>query len=207
MRASREKCHFACPEVKYLGHIITSKGIRANPAKIEAIRCRQPPQDLKQLLSFIQTCSWYRRFINDFAKIIQPLTNLTRKNVKWEWSQIEQQAFDNLKLKLCDAPILQQIRQGDPLIIKTDASAYAIGAVLVQGTIEEEHPIEYASRLLTPAERNYSTIEREALAVVWATDKFRGYIEGKITIISDHQPLRWLMSLTFSKMGSETPTI
>lgn len=195
LRANREKCHFACAEVKYLGHIITMQGIRADPAKIEAIRCRRPPQDVKQLLSFIQTCSWYRRFIEDFAKIIQPLTNLTKKNVKWEWSQLEQKSFDKLKLSLCMAPILQQVDPDKPFIIKTDASAYAIGAVLVQGELEDEHPIEYASRLLTTAEQNYSTIEREALAVVWSTEKFRGYIDGGVTIISDHQPLKWLMSL------------
>lgn len=117
LRASREKCKFACSEVKYLGHVITANGIRTDPGKIEAIRCRQPPQDLKQLLSFIQTCSWYRRFIADFAKTIQPLTNLTKKNVKWQWSQLEQQTFDKLKVALCQAPILQQIKQGEPLII------------------------------------------------------------------------------------------
>ncbi|GFV91860.1 retrovirus-related Pol polyprotein from transposon 17.6 [Trichonephila clavipes] len=83
-----------------------------------------------------------------------------------------------------------------PCIIRTDASNYALGAVLLQGEGSDEHPIEYASRLLTPAERNYSTTEREALAVVWALKKFRGYIEGtEITVASDHQPLKWLLNL------------
>lgn len=81
-----------------------------------------------------------------------------------------------------------------PFVIKTDASSYAIGAVLVQGELDDEQPIEYASRLLINAERNYSTIER-SLAVVWATEKFRGYIDGGMKIITDHQPLKWLMSL------------
>lgn len=155
----------------------------------------EPPQNLKQSLSFNQTCSWYRRFIENFATIIQPLTNLTKKNVKWEWTQLEQNAFDQLKIKLSTAPVLQQINPSKPCIIKIDASSYAIGAVIVQGELDEEHPIEYASRLLTTAERNYSTIEREALAVVWSTEKFRGYIEGGVTIITDHQPLKWLMSI------------
>ncbi|GFW42861.1 retrovirus-related Pol polyprotein from transposon 297 [Trichonephila clavipes] len=83
-----------------------------------------------------------------------------------------------------------------PYIIRTDASNYALGAVLLQGEGSDEHPIEYASRLLSPAERNYSTTEREALAVVWALKKFRGYIEGtEITVASDHQPLKWLLNL------------
>ncbi|GFV30705.1 retrovirus-related Pol polyprotein from transposon 297 [Trichonephila clavipes] len=83
-----------------------------------------------------------------------------------------------------------------PFLIRTDASNYALGAVLLQGEDKEEHPVEFASRLLNPAERNYSTTEREALAVVWALNKFRGYIDGaSITVASDHQPLRWLMKL------------
>ncbi|GFV00797.1 retrovirus-related Pol polyprotein from transposon 297 [Trichonephila clavipes] len=83
-----------------------------------------------------------------------------------------------------------------PYIIRTDASNYALGAVFLQGEGSEEHPIEYAHRLLTPAERNYSTTEREALAVLWALKKFRGYIEGtEITVASDHQPLKWLLKL------------
>lgn len=195
LRANREKCQFVCSEIKYLGHIITTEGIKMDPAKIEAIMCRNPPQDLKQLMSFNQTCSWYRRFIPDFAKIMQPLTNLTKKNTAWEWTELHKQAFNQLKQALCSAPILRQADFNIPFTIKTDASAYAIGSVLVQGDNSEEHPIEYASRLLTEAERNYSTIEREALAVIWATEKFRGYIDGGVTIITDHQPLKWLMSI------------
>lgn len=95
-----------------------------------------------------------------------------------------------MKSLLTTSPVLQQADETKPFIIRTDASGYAIGAVLVQGEKEEEHPIEYASRLLIPAEQNYSTIEREALAVVWAINKFRGYVEGsEVSIASDHQPL------------------
>lgn len=101
-----------------------------------------------------------------------------------------------MKILLTTSPVLQQADESKPFTIRTDASGYAIGAVLVQGEKEEEHLIEYASRLLIPAERNYSTIEREALAVVWAINKFRGYIEGaEVIIASDHQPLKWLITL------------
>lgn len=93
-------------------------------------------------------------------------------------------------------PILQQAREDKPFFIKTDASNYAIGAVLVQGEKAEKNPIEYASRLITSTERNYSTTERKALAIVWAVNKFQGYIEGgEITLMTDHQHLKWLMSL------------
>ncbi|GFX68488.1 hypothetical protein TNCV_2431951 [Trichonephila clavipes] len=115
------------------------------------------------------------------------------KNVKEGFDQ--QNAFQTLKNCLTTPPVLKQADGTQPYIIRTDASNYALGAVLLQGEGSDEHPIEYASRLLTPAERNYSTTEREALAVVWALKKFRGYIEGtEITVASDHQPLKWLLS-------------
>ena len=101
-----------------------------------------------------------------------------------------------MKLLLVSPPILKQVDENQSFILKTDASNYALGAVLIQGEKEQEHPIEYASRLLKPAERNYSTTEREALAVVWAVHKYRGYIEGaQVTILTDHQPLKWLFSI------------
>ena len=91
---------------------------------------------------------------------------------------------------------MKQLSENATFYLKTDASNYALGALLCQGEKEEEHPIEYASRLLLPAERNYSTTEHEALAVVWAVQKFRGYIEGsEVIVLTDHQPLKWLFSL------------
>ncbi|GFX16957.1 hypothetical protein TNCV_2519341 [Trichonephila clavipes] len=173
LKANREKCHFASSRVKYLGFWITQKGIEVDPEKVASILDIPPPKNVKELQSFLQTCSWFRRYIQDFAKISRPLSYLTKKK-----SQVAQ--ADGTK----------------PYIIRTDASNYALGAVLLQGEGSDEHPIEYASRLLTPAERNYSTTEREALAVVWALKKFRGYIEGtEITVASDHQPLKWLLNL------------
>ncbi|KAG6449370.1 hypothetical protein O3G_MSEX006038 [Manduca sexta] len=194
--ANREKCFFARQEVSYLGHIITPQGIRPDLSKIDAIQQRSPPNNIKQLKSFLQTCSWFRKFIHDFAMVAEPLTKLTRKNEPWRWDEAQQLAFDALKCKLCEAPILIQADYSQPFLLRTDASNYAIGASLLQGDGNDERPIEYASRLLTSAERNYTTTEREALAVVWAVDKFRGYIDGHTCIVkSDHQPLRWLLTL------------
>lgn len=194
---NKDKCFFAKPEVKYLGHILTQGGIKIDPEKSSAILNRPIPKNVKQLMSFLQTCSWFRRFIPDFAKISKPLSNLTKKLAVWKWSEEENKSFEKLKRLLSSPPILQQVKENQPFFLRTDASNYAIGAVLLQGEKEDEqHPIEYASRLLLPAERNYSTTEREALAVVWAVQKFRGYIEGsEVSILTDHQPLKWLFSL------------
>ncbi|GFW71823.1 transposon Tf2-11 polyprotein [Trichonephila clavipes] len=190
------KCHFASSRVKYLGFWITQKGIEVDPEKVASILDIPPPKNVKELQSFLQTCSWFRRYIQDFAKISRPLSYLTKKKVKWQWGFDQQNAFQTLKNSLTTPPVLKQADGTKPYIIRTDASNYALGAVLLQGEGSDEHPIEYASRLLTPAERNYSTTEREALAVVWALKKFRGYIEGtEITVASDHQPLKWLLNL------------
>ncbi|GFU16318.1 retrovirus-related Pol polyprotein from transposon 17.6 [Trichonephila clavipes] len=196
LKANREKCHFASSRVKYLGFWITQKGIEVDPEKVASILDIPPPKNVKELQSFLQTCSWFRRYIQDFAKISRPLSYLTKKKVKWQWGFDQQNAFQTLKNSLTTPPVLKQTDGTKPYIIRTDASNYALGAVLLQGEGSDEHPIEYASRLLTPAERNYSTTEREALAVVWALKKFRGYIEGtEITVASDHQPLKWLLNL------------
>lgn len=122
----------------------------------------------------------------------------------WIWKDEQQEAYDTLKEALTTAPILKQAEFDAPFTIKTDASQFAIGAALLQGEGDDEHPIEYASRLLTQAERNYSVTEKEALAIVWAISRFRGYIEGtKFLTITDHQPLKWLLNLfTNGKFGS-----
>ncbi|XP_061393470.1 protein still life, isoforms C/SIF type 2-like, partial [Musca vetustissima] len=135
-------------------------------------------------------------YFDTAARTTKPLSDLTKKNAAWHWGEKQQNAFDMLKKLLTSPPILQQVDENMPFILKTDASNYALGAVLIQGEKEFERTIEYASRLLLPAEKNYSTTEREALAIVWAVDKFRGYIEGsEVLVKTDHQPLKWLFSL------------
>lgn len=193
LRANRDKCTFASARVKYLGHVVTSDGIQVDDEKTSAITNMLPPKNAKQVKSIVQSCSWYRRFIANFADVSRPLTNLLKKNITWKWGPNEQDAFDQLKLALTSTPVLQQNNGSKPYILRTDASAYALSAVLLQTHDDQEHPIEFASRLLTSAERNYSTTEREALAVVWSLSKFRGYLDSSSVIVAtDHQPLKWL---------------
>lgn len=176
--------------------MITVEGIQVDPNKTAAIADRAVPRNVKEVQSFLQACSWYRTFVDGFARIAKPLSDLTKKNVKFVWEPPQQNAYDELKKRLTSTPILQQADVSKPFVVRTDAGSIALGAVLLQGEGAEEHPIEYASRLLTKPEKNYSTTEREALAVVWALNKFRGYIEcSAITVSTDHQPLRWLMSI------------
>lgn len=196
LHVNREKCAFARENVKYLGHVITQNGVSTDPGKVSAVLEMKVPGNLKHLRTFLQTCSWFRKFIPNFSKVAEPLTRLTRKSQVWSWGSEQTQAFIELKNLLTTAPILVQADFTRPFILRTDASNYALGAVLLQGDGNQERPIEYASRLLSAAERNYSTTEREALAVVWAVERFRPYLDGQPVIIgSDHQPLRWLLSL------------
>ncbi|GFV75157.1 retrovirus-related Pol polyprotein from transposon 297 [Trichonephila clavipes] len=177
-----------------LEQVFKRRHLRVDPQKTAAIADMSSPTSVKQ----IQTCSWYRRYIPNFSQIAKPLTDLTKKNAMWKWGSEQKEAFRDPKLKLVSPPVIKPADGTKPFVIRTDASSVALGAVLLQGEKDEEHPIEYASRLLSSSERNYSTTERKALAVVWALEKFRGYIKGQtIRLSSDHQPLKRLLSLKF----------
>ncbi|GFV89381.1 retrovirus-related Pol polyprotein from transposon 17.6 [Trichonephila clavipes] len=143
-------------------------GIEADQEKISAIQKIPVPTNVKEVQSLLQTCSWFRRYVPNFADIARPLSSLTKKKVQWHWGPEQQESFETLKMRLMTSPTLKQADGSKPFTIRTDASSYASGAVLLQGSGPDEHVIENASRLMIPAERNYSTTEREALAVVWA---------------------------------------
>ncbi|GFU02446.1 retrovirus-related Pol polyprotein from transposon opus [Trichonephila clavipes] len=133
LKANREKCHVASSRVKYLGFWITQKGIEVDPEKVASILDIPPPKNVKEVQSFLQTCSWFQRYIQDFAKISRPLSYLTKKKVQWQWGFDQQKAFQTLKNCLATPPVLKQADGTQPYIIRTDASNYALGAVLLQG--------------------------------------------------------------------------
>ena len=190
------KCHFAKQEVRYLGHIISRKGVQPDPEKTRAVQDFPPPQSLKQLRSFMGLANYYRRFIRGYAQIATPLHKLTHKNAVFTWSSECQQAFVTLKAALVTAPVLQFPVFDRPFILHTDASNWAVGAVLCQEHEGREHVIAYYSRQLTKAECHYSTTEREALAVITAVKNFYPYLYGRtFTLITDHNPLTTLTKL------------
>ena len=195
LRANRTKCRFAAEEVHYLGHIISKNGIKTDPDKAKAIRELKAPKDLSGVRRIQQSFAWFRRFIPNMSQILAPITKLTKKGVKFAWTETEQKAMNEIKELICNAPILAIPDLNGEFILTTDASNIALGAVLAQGDENAPKPIEYASRMLTNAERNYSTTEKEALAVIWALKKFRGYVEStKVTVFTDHQALRWVLT-------------
>ncbi|KAL0128551.1 hypothetical protein PUN28_003706 [Cardiocondyla obscurior] len=191
-----DKCEFLRKEVTYLGHIIGKDGVKPDPKKIEAVQNFPVPKSPKNVKQFLGLAGYYRRFIKGFSKIAKPLTNLLKKEEEFKWGEKEQECFEILKEALCKEPILQYPDFTKPFLLTTDASGIAIGGILSQGTIGKDQPISYASRVLNDAEKNYSTIEKELLAIVYCVQHFRPYLYGKkFILITDHKPLTWLNKL------------
>jgi len=141
-------------------------------------------------------CGYYRRFIPNFSKIAKPLTELLKKNTPFEWNQRTEDAFVTLKELLTTEPLLQYPEFAKPFVLTTDASNEALGAILSQGPIGKDLQIEYASRTLNNAKRNYSTTEKGLLAIVWGCKQYRPYLYGrKFTIVTDHKPLTWVFNV------------
>jgi len=187
------KCEFARTQVKYLGHVLDPNGIHVDPDKVEGVQSMPAPTKIVELQSFLGMVGYYRRFIQGFAKIAQPLTQLLRKETKWEWTEACNTAFNTFKQKLTTAPILAMPDYTIPFIVQTDASVCGIGAVLSQKhpAPPQERPISFISRTLKKHEKNYSITHLELLAVIWALKKFRHYILGtKFIIQTDHIALQ-----------------
>ena len=191
-----EKCHFLRKEIAYLGHVITQDGVKPDPRKIEAVKKFPRPKTRRNIKQFLGLIGYYRRFIPQFAKMAKPLTHLTKLGVKFSWGDLQQKAFETLRDIIISDPILQYPDFNKPFIITTDASDYALGVVLSQGTIGQDLPVAYASRTLNDAETRYSTTEKELLAILFGVEHFRPYIYGrKFSLVTDHRPLVWLHNM------------
>lgn len=196
LKIQPDKCEFLRKEVAYLGHVITKDGVKPNPSKVDSILNFPQPKNQKDIKSFLGLAGYYRRFISNFAKVSKPLTKLLQKDQPFVFDSECVKSFNDLKHALTSTPVLVYPNFNEPFLLTTDASGFAIGAVLSQGPIGKDLPIAYASRTLCQAESRYSTIERELLAIVWAVKHFRPYLFGrKFKLITDHRPLTWLFSI------------
>lgn len=190
-----EKSDFLKPYLVYLGYIVGQGELRASPTKIEPIVEFPPPKNVSQLRTFLGMAGHYRRFIKNYAKKVHPLNKLLRKGQRYHWGEKEETAFQILKTALTQAPVLACPDFNLPFEIHCDASNVGLGAVLVQRHNHVERPVAFASRGLTPAEGNYGTTELECLAIIFAVEKFRCFVEGtQFTVITDHGALVWLQN-------------
>jgi len=192
---------FGKSSVTHLGFEYSLAGVSPTSERTKSIANWPTPTSAKELCSFLGLANFYRRFIPLFADISAPLTPLTSNKVAFEWTPTHQQAFTNIKQALISPPTLDYPQQTDRFVLTIDASDVGLGAVLStsRGTV-----VEYASRALTPAEKSYTTIEKECLAIVWAARRFRHYLLGApFTLQTDHKPLLWLESAKESHAMSQ----
>uniref|UniRef100_A0A803JFV2 Gypsy retrotransposon integrase-like protein 1 n=1 Tax=Xenopus tropicalis TaxID=8364 RepID=A0A803JFV2_XENTR len=193
LKVKPSKCKLFCEKVRYLGHVISSAGVEPDPEKVTTITQWPVPQNIKELRSFLGLASYYRKFIEGFAHIADPLHKLAEKGAKFIWSKACGDAFLELKRRLLSAPIMAYPDPQLPFILDTDASETGIGAVLSQIQDGHERVISYASRALTKPERKYATTRKELLAVVIFTRYYRHYLLGRhFTVRTDHNSLKWL---------------
>ncbi|GKA48305.1 putative nucleotidyltransferase, ribonuclease H [Tanacetum coccineum] len=188
--AKFSKCDFWIHIVQFLGHLIDNQGLHVDPAKIEAVKNWTSPTTPTEIRQFLGLAGYYQRFIKDFSKIGKSLTELTQKNKKYIWGEDQETAFQLLKQKLGEAPILALPEGNDDFVVYCDASHQVLGAVLMQ----REKVIAYASRQLKPNEENYTTHDLELGAVVFALKIWRHYLYGtKCTVFTDHKSLQHIL--------------
>jgi len=199
-----EKCVFASDKVKYLGYVVTSKGITPDHDKVVTISEMQFPKTAKGMIRFLGVVNFYRDFIVRFSNTASPLYKMAQSEAKFK-SKIKSShahaAFEKLKMCLVAEPILAYPDFSKPFFVQTDASNFALGGVIGQfrmvGGKNKFHPIMYGSRHLTDAESRYSATERELTAIVWANKRFAPYVFGRhVTYITDHKPLTTMKELS-----------
>ncbi|EYC19204.1 hypothetical protein Y032_0025g1233 [Ancylostoma ceylanicum] len=204
LKVKPQKCRLLEPSIEFLGHLVDKDGIKTDPEKVVRIQNYSRPANLAQLRTFLGMAGYYRKFVLRFAQISKPLYELTSPKNRFLWSTEHEHAFETLKKVLCEAPVLAQpniekARDGSrPFVIYTDASRIGLGAVLAQeGEDRLMHPVFFASKSLTQAERNYHVTDQEALAIVYALKKFHYFIYGVHTIVmTDHSALTSLFKRT-----------
>ncbi|GJZ23618.1 putative reverse transcriptase domain-containing protein [Tanacetum coccineum] len=188
--AKFSKCEFWIPKVQFLGHVIDSRGIHVDPAKIESIKDWASPKTPTEIRQFLGLAGYYRRFIEGFSKIAKSMTKLTQKGIKFDWGEKEENAFQLIKQKLCSAPILALPEGSEDFVVYCDASHKGLGVVLMQ----REKVIAYASRQLKVHEKNYTTHDLELGSVVFALKIWRHYLYGtRCTVFTDHKSLQHIL--------------
>ena len=199
LKLTKRKCNFLKAHVQYLGHYISGQGLEPIPEKLESLQNMPPPTDLTETRNFLGFVGYYRKFIPKYLDIAHPLTNLTRKDIPFEWSKACQAAFEMLKEYLLKEPILKYPKPDQPYILYTDASKYAWAGVLTQAYVYKEegkefsihHPITYVSGLFKGPQLNWAALTKEAYAIYMVARKLDYYLrEAETTIRSDHLPLK-----------------
>ena len=193
---NRDKCQFSQKQVPFLGQVVDESGIRPDPEKVTAIRNVRVPTSVGEIQRFLGTVNQMSKFAPNLADVTKPLRDLLVKGNQWVWGEPQQKAFNQIKEMLTTSPVLALFDSKFETIISADASSYGLGAVLLQRQPEGElKSVAYISRSMTPTEQRYAQIEKEALALTWACERFSDYLLGlDFHIQTDHKPLVPLFS-------------
>ena len=193
-----EKCLFDQAKLEFLGMIISHNAVSMDSVKVQGITDWPVPTTVKQVRGFLEFGNFYRRFIDHYAKISQPLNDLTKKDTSFEWTSKCQDSFDELKRRFTTAPVMRMPDTTQPFIIESDASLTMTAVVLRQQDVNRDwHSVAYLSQSLLPAERNYEIYDRELLAIVRALEAWRHYIMGgphAVRVLTDHKNLTYFRS-------------
>ncbi len=187
LRLKKEKAQLRKTEVAFIGHILTSDGLKPDPKKVEAINDMPHPKDVQSLRRFLCMINYLDKFLPGLSDETEVLRKLTEKDAEWCWLKAHEEAVVRIQRMISTAPVLAYYDVTKPVTIQCDASQTGLGAALLQ----DGHPVAHCSRALTATERNYAQIEKELLAIVFACEKFDQYIFGKSDVVveSDHKPL------------------
>ena len=215
---NRKKCQFLAPEVTYLGYCIDKEGLHPTDDKLRAVRAAPEPTNVTELKSYLGLLTYYGRFLPHLPSTLAPLYSLLRQGVEWKWDLKEQEAFQKSKDLLLSSKVLVHFDPKLPVVLACDASSYGIGAVLAHKLPDgTEKPIGFASRTLSPAEKQYSQIEKEGLSCVFGVRRFHAYLIGRhFSLITDHKPLLSISGTqvdtkscfgTYSEVGTYTSSL
>lgn len=200
LKLRKEKCHFFVSEIEFLGHRLNAKGLHPLNDKMEAIMLAPEPENVETLRSFLGMINYYGRFLPNHATTLAPLHKLLHKDTPWKWEREQKEAFQRAKVSMQTSKMLIHYDINKEVFLSCDASPYGIGGVISHMEKDSsgkpmERPITFISRSLTAAEKNYSQLEREALAIIFCVTKLRDYLYGKkFTLMTDHQPLTTLLA-------------
>jgi len=186
VKLNKSKCKFKLSEVTYIGHVISAQGIKVDQDKVVDLLNMPAPKDKKGIQRLLGSLNFFARYIPNMSTITHPLRELLGKNVPFHWTKTHDQALEEIKKILANAPVLGYYNVNKPIILEADASSHGLGAVILQ----DGRPIAYGSRSLTSTQMNYAQIEKELLAIVFGCERFRQYLYGKqVTVHTDHKPL------------------
>ena len=190
LKLNHQKCLIRQPAVPYIGHLLTSEGLKPDPSKVAAVRAMPTPKNKDDVKRFLEFVTYLAKFIPNLSELDVPLRELLKTNALFDWQPAQEEAFLKLKKQCCSQPVLKYFDVNKPVEIQCDASQHGLGAVLIQ----DDQPIVYSSRSLTDVEGRYAQIEKEMLSIVHACKKFHPYFFGKeVTVYNDHKPLEQIL--------------